>query len=187
MSLWVTRLLTRLGRWLIRRIRQVQHYVPVWSARLERNSDQKLDMSFCLLLDLVQPSYASFSPERGKQDGHITCLKHINLSGTWWCCWKVDNATLHAGFCLRVGEHERLVTTAEFRRNAIIPRMLLESFDCRSRSNRPCAAKVQNNVCCMVGKIQRSCHHPCSVSLYAEPPSIWSPGIVSPMLGRTIV
>ena len=64
-----------------------------------------------------------------------------------------------AGFCLAVGEHERFVTTTEFRRNAIIPRMLLESFDCHSWSNRPCAAKVQNNMCWMVGKIQRGCQH----------------------------
>ena len=44
----------------------------------------------------------------------------------------LDNATLHANFCLRVGEHERLTTTAEFRRHAMIPFMFLESFDCRS-------------------------------------------------------
>ena len=88
----------------------------------------------------------------GKQDGHITCLKLINLSRTWWCCWKVDNATLHAGFCLPVGEHERFVTTAEFRRNAVIPCMLLESFDCRSRSTRQCAAEIQNNVCWMFSR-----------------------------------
>ena len=48
--------------------------------------------------------------------------------------WKVDNATLHAGLCLRVGERERLITTAEFRRNVIIPCVLLECFDCRSQS-----------------------------------------------------
>ena len=63
----------------------------------------------------------------------------LNLSRTWCCCRKVDNATLHACFCLRVGEHERLIATTEFRRNAIIPCMLLEAFDCRSQSNRPCA------------------------------------------------
>ena len=76
---------------------------------------------------------------------------------------------------------------AEFRRNGKIPCMLLESFGCRSRSNRPCAAKVQNNVSWMVGKIQWSCHRPCSMSLCAEPPSICSPGVVSPMTGRPIV
>ena len=65
----------------------------------------------------------------------------------------MDNATLHAGFCLGVGEHERFVTTAKFRRNTVIPCILLKYFDCRSRSNRPCAAKVQNHVCWMVGKI----------------------------------
>ena len=41
-------------------------------------------------------------------------------------------ATFLAGFVLGVGKHERLVTRAEFRRNAIIPCMLLEYFDCRS-------------------------------------------------------
>ena len=44
----------------------------------------------------------------------------------------MDNATFHADLCLGVGEHERLDTTAKFRRNALIPGMLLESFDCRS-------------------------------------------------------
>ena len=39
----------------------------------------------------------------------------------------------------------------------------------------------------MVGKIQRGYRHPCSVSFCAKPPSIWSPGIVSPMAGRPIV
>ena len=128
-----------------------------------------------------------FHLREGKQDGHITCLKHINFGRTWWNCWKVNNATLHAGFCLRVGEHERLVATAEFRPNAIMPCMLLESFDCRSRSTRPCAAKVQNNMCWMVGKVYWGCHHPCRVSLCAEPPSIWSLGIISPVTGRPIV
>ena len=124
-----------------------------------------------------------FIRERENKMGTSPVFTHINLRRTWWRCWNVDNATLHAGFCLRVGEHERLAATAEFRRNATIPRMLLESFDCRCRSNRPCAAKVQNNVCWMVGKIQWTCHHPCSMSHCAEPPSIWSPGFVSPSTG----
>ena len=41
------------------------------------------------------------------------------------------------------------------------------------------------NVCWMVGKIQRSCHHPCSMSFCAEPPSIWSPGTISSVTGQT--
>ena len=41
-------------------------------------------------------------------------------------------ATFLAGSVSGVGKHERLITSAEFRRNAIIPCMLLESFDCRS-------------------------------------------------------
>ena len=96
---WVTRSLA-LGRWLIRKTRQVQHNVshcgvPSWRR--------------------VQ-AHPNSSSEKGKQNGHITCLKHINLGGTWWCCWKVDSATFHAGFCLAVGEHD--ATTAKFCRNA---------------------------------------------------------------------
>ena len=76
---------------------------------------------------------------------HITCLKYNNLGRSWWNCCKVGNATFFAGFCLKVGKHERIVT-AEFRRNAIIPWMFLESFDCRSW---------------MAGKIQKGFHSPC--------------------------
>ena len=39
-------------------------------------------------------------------------------------------------------------------RDATIQRMFLEPSDCRSWSNWPCAAKIQNNVCWMVGKVQ---------------------------------
>ena len=52
-----------------------------------------------------------------KQDGHVTSLKHINLGRTW-CCWEVDNATFHAGFCLGVGEHERIL---ERQNSVVIP------------------------------------------------------------------
>ena len=44
-----------------------------------------------------------------------SCFKHINLGGTWWCCWKVDKIS-HASFYLGVGEHERLITMA----NAVV-------------------------------------------------------------------
>ena len=126
MFLWVTRLLARFGRWLIRKIRQVQH-----------------NMSLCAVLSwtgIQTKSWTCNFVSFWIQGGHITCLKHIN----------------HAGCCLRVGDHEILIATAEFRRNTIIPCMLLEFFECRSRSNRPCAAKVQNNVCWMVVKTQWS-------------------------------
>ena len=49
-----------------------------------------------------------------KQDGHLTCLKNINFGRTRWNCWKVNNATFLAGFCLGVGQHEKFVSTAEF-------------------------------------------------------------------------
>ena len=42
-------------------------------------------------------------------------------------------------------------------------------------------------MCWMVRKVQRSCHHPCNMSLCAEPPSSWSPGLVRPMAGRPVV
>ena len=173
MSLWVPRLLKRPGRWLIRKICQVQHNMSHCGVLSWRGTQTKnWTCNFVSFWIQFNSRTQIFHLREGKQDGHITCLKHINLSRTWWRCWKVDNATLHASFCLRVGEHERLVTTAKCRRNTIIPCMLLKSLDCRSRSNRPCAAKDQNHVCSMVGKIQWSCHHPCSMSLCAEPPSI---------------
>ena len=46
-------------------------------------------------------------------------------------------------------------------RNAIIHRMFLELFDCRSWCNRTCTAKIQKNVCRMAGKIHWD---PCSMS-----------------------
>ena len=33
-----------------------------------------------------------FHLREGKQDGHITCLKHINFVRKWWKCWKVIDA-----------------------------------------------------------------------------------------------
>ena len=47
---------------------------------------------------------------------------------------------------------------AEFRRNAILPCMLLESFDCRSSSNRPKTTKIQNHMCWMAGKMESRNH-----------------------------
>ena len=188
MFLWVTRSIARFSRWLIHKTRQVQHnYVPLWNLSWRRKQAKSWARNLVSFWIQFKGHTQVFHLRRRKQDGHVTCLKHINLGRTWWCRWKVDNATFHAGFCLGVGEHEGLITTAKFRRNTIIPCMLLQSFDCRSRSNRPCAAKVKNHVCRMVSKIQRVYRHPCSVSFCAKPPSIWSPGIVSPMAGRPIV
>ena len=84
-------------------------------------------------------AHPNSSSEKGKQNGHITCLKHINLGGTWWCCWKVDSATFHAGFCLGVGEHD--ATTAKFCRNAnaCFLNVSIAALD----SIRPCAAKSE--------------------------------------------
>ena len=71
----------------------------------------------------IQPKSRTqvFHLREGKQDGHITCLKHVNLGRTGWNCWTANNETFLASFCLGVGKHERFVTTAEFRRNAITP------------------------------------------------------------------
>ena len=169
MSLRVTRLLTRLDCWLIRKTRQVQHNLFHCGVSSRRGKETKSwTRNFGPLLDPVQLSYPSFSSQR-EQDGHITCLEYINLCRKWWNIWKVKNATFFES------------------RNSITPCMRLVSFDSRSRSNRPSAAKIQNNMCWMVGKIQWSCHHPCCVRLCTEPTSIWSPGIVSPMTGRPIV
>ena len=133
MSPWVTRSLTRLGRWLIRKTRQVQHNVSHCGVLSWRGVQATSWTCYFVSIWVQFNGHTQFFHLRkGKQDGHATCLKHINLGRTWWCCWKVDNATFHAGFCLGVGEHERLIATSKFRRNAIIPCMLLESFDCRS-------------------------------------------------------
>ena len=188
MFLWVTRSIARFSRRLIHKTRQVQHNMShcgiLAGEEKQAKSWERNLVSFWIQF---KGHTQVFHLRRRQQDGHVTCLKHVNLGRTWWCRWKVDDATFHAGFCLGVGEHEGLITTAKFRRSTIIPCMLLQSFDCRSRSNRPCAAKVKNHVCRMVSKIQRVYRHPCSVSFCAKPPSIWSPGIVSPMAGRPIV
>ena len=47
----------------------------------------------------------------------MTCLKHNNLGRKWWSCWKVNNATFLARFCLGVGKHKGFITTEKFRRN----------------------------------------------------------------------
>ena len=157
MSLWVARLLPRLGRWLIRKLRQVQHHMSHCGAAGEEDrpkAGHAISSPFASN-SIVVPN---FSPERERK--HKMGTSPVS-NRSWRFGWKVDHATLHAGFCLRVGEHERLATTSEFPRNAINTMHVLGSFDCRSRSNRPCAAKVQNNVCWL--------------------------GIVSPMTGRRIV
>ena len=53
--------------------------------------------------------------------------KEVRNGGTSGIC-----AKFLAGFCLGISKHERFVTTAEFRRPAVIPCMLPESFHCRS-------------------------------------------------------
>ena len=131
MSLSVTRLLTRLGRWQIRKIREGQLNMSHCGVLSWRGKQTKSwTCNFVSFWIQFNSRTQIFHLREEKQVEHITCLKHINLSRTWWCCWKVDSATLHARFCLQVGEHERLIETAEFRRNAIIPCMFLESFGC---------------------------------------------------------
>ena len=132
MSLWVTRLLTRLDRYSS--FFKSNTMCPIVECSAGEEYEPKAGHVICVSFWIeFKKSYPSFHLKDGKQDWHITCLKHINLTRTWLCCWKVDNAILHAGFCLRVGRHERLITTAEFR-NAVKQCMLLESFDCRSQS-----------------------------------------------------
>ena len=74
------------------------------------------------------------------------------------------NTSSPTSFCLRVGKHKGLIAGTEFCRNTMIQRIFLEPSDCSSWSNWPCAAKIQNNVCLMVGKVQRDWCHPCSMS-----------------------
>ena len=131
MFLWLTRSLNRLGRWLIRKTRQDQcnmSHCGVLSRR--RVQAKSWTSNFCFLLGPVQWSYPNFSLGGGNR--HITCLKHISLSRTWWCCWKVNDTTFHEGFCLGVGNHEGLIARVKFCRDAIIQCMFLESFNCRS-------------------------------------------------------
>ena len=69
-------------------------------------------------------------------------------------------------------------------RNAVIQRMFLESFDCCSWSNWPCAAKIQNNVRRVVGRVQWDCCHACSV-FRAIPCSISSCGWIRGIINKT--
>ena len=67
-------------------------------------------------------------------------------------------------FSLQVSVSEVANTNGllEGQNSVVMPKFhacFFESFDCRSRSIRPCAANVQNNVFWMVGKSQWSCHH----------------------------
>ena len=128
-----------------------------------------------------------FHLRKRKQNRYITCLTYINLGRTRLCCWKVNNATFQTGFCFGVGKHEGFVTTAKFCRYTIIPRRFLKSFCCSSRSNRSCAAQIQNYVCRMVSKIQRGYRHPSSVSSRAIPFCSWSPRNIRPLTGRPVI
>ena len=120
-SPWVTRSLTRLGRWLVRKTRQVLHNMSHCGVLSWRGVQAKSWTCNFVSCRVHFQSHTQFSHlRRGKQDGHVNGLKHINLGGTWCCCWKEDNATVHAGFCLG-GEHERLITTANFCRNTVVP------------------------------------------------------------------
>ena len=115
MSPWVTGLLTRLGRWLTRKIRQVQHNTSHCGVlRWKRIQAESWTCNFVWIQ--FNGHTQGFHLKEGKQDGQFTCLKHINLGGTWWCCWKVDNATFHASFCLGVGEHKGLIQ----RQNSVV-------------------------------------------------------------------
>ena len=79
------------------------------------------------------------------------------------------------------------VATAKFCLDTMIPCMFLKSFDCWSRSNRSCAAQIQNPVCRMVGKIQRGYRHPSSMSSRAVPSCSSSPRIIRPLTGRPVI
>ena len=86
MSLWVSRILTRLGRDLTRKIRQVEHNmshcgVLSWRGIQTKNRTCNF-VSFWIQFKSRTPSFSSEIDS--KQDGHITCLK------TWWNCWKIS-------------------------------------------------------------------------------------------------
>ena len=130
MSLWVTKLLPRLGLWLVRKIRQVQH-----------------NMSHCGVLSW-----------RGIQARSWTC----NFVSFW----------IQFNSRTQVSQRQNSVVMPAY--HARFLNLSIVDLDPIDR-----AAKVQNNVCRMVGKIQWS--------LSAEPPSIWSPGITRPVTGRPIV
>ena len=156
MSLRVTRLLTRLGQWLKRKLRQVQHtmsHCGVLSGRGTQTKCWTCNFATSGSSSTVIPKF--FSSERGK-------TKWTHHSSQVHQPWQnmvdlLDSGQMQLSLQVTVSELANMkdfATTAEFYRNAIIPCMLLESFDCRSRSERPCAAKVQDNMCWMVGKIQ---------------------------------
>ena len=104
---------TRLDRWLIRKIRHAQHkksHCGVLNWRVIQTKSWTCNLvSFWIQFNCrTQISHL----REGKQDGHITCLWHINLCRTcFWNCWKVNIATYLAGFCLRISKHEKFVTT----------------------------------------------------------------------------
>ena len=188
MFLWVTRSIARFSRRLTHKTRQVQHnmsHCGIIAGEENKPKAGHVILSLFGYSSKVIPKFFIWEGDNKMGTSPVsstsTLVEHGGVVGKWIM------QLFHAGFCLGVGEHEGLIATAKFRRNTIIPCMLLQSFDCRSRSNRPCAAKVKNHVCRMVSKIQRGYCHPCSVCFCAKPPSIWSPGIVSPMAGRPIV
>ena len=80
-----------------------------------------------------------------------------------------------------------LLTILSCLRCTIRPRMFLKSFYCWSRSNRSCAAQIQNHARQMVDKIQRVYRHPSSVGFRAIPSSSWSPRIIRPLTCRPVI
>ena len=77
-SLRVTRLLARLGCWLIRKTRQVQHNMSHCGVLSWRGIQTKSwRCTFVSLRIQFNSGTPIFHLRKGKQNGHIMCLKHI--------------------------------------------------------------------------------------------------------------
>ena len=188
MFLWVTRSIARFIRWLIRKTRQVQHNMSHCGILAgEENKPKAGHVILSLFGSSSKVILKFFIWEGGKQDGHVTCLKHVTLGRTWWCRWKVDNATFHAGFCLGVGEHEGT------HYNGQIPSQYHNTVHASSIFRLPLSI---HSTVCRQGQEPRvsdgrldskslppsmQCELLCKTTQYLKS------GIVSPMAGRPIV
>ena len=89
------RSITRFSRRLMRETRQVQHNMSHHEILLyERKQAQSCTYNLVSLrIQFTSRTQISHLVKR-KYKRYITCLKLINNGWTWWCCWKVNNATI---------------------------------------------------------------------------------------------
>ena len=104
-SPWVTSPLTRLGRWLVRNTRQVQHNMSYRGVLSWKRIQAKSWTCNVVSLWIQFDGHTQISHlKRRIQNMYNTCRNHINHGRTWLCCWKVNNAAFHTRFCRGVGQ-----------------------------------------------------------------------------------